>query len=101
MSKPVTKEPVYKKNSDIVSRVILDETILVPISGKLADMQKIFSLDSVSAFIWNQIDGMTDLKTIHQRLLGEFNVDPGQARLDLYDFTAELLTADLIVEIES
>ena len=93
----IDQKSIYRKNPDIVCRTILDETILVPICGRLADMQNIYALDQVSAFIWNHIDGSASLKTIHSRIQNEFMVDVDQAQEDLVEFIDELVKADLIV----
>ncbi len=52
----------FKKKEEIVSREIAGETILVPIKGKLADMQRIFALENVSEYIWQQLDGEKKVK---------------------------------------
>lgn len=93
----INQELFFCKNPNVVSRTILDETILVPICGRLADMQNIFSLDTVSAFIWKHLDGRSSLGEIHQRILEEFIVDPIQAENDLAEFIDELIKAGLIM----
>ena len=91
---------IYNKNQDIISRTILDETILVPISGNLANMQNIFSLDSVSAFIWEHIDGTKTLNDIHQLVVHVFDVEASQALKDIYEFIDELENSELIAIAE-
>jgi len=93
---PINRESVYCKNPDVVSRGILDETILVPICGRLADMQNIYALETVGAFIWNHLDGHSSLDTIHLRIQEEFSIDADQAKTDLAKFVDELVKADLI-----
>ena len=87
---------VYRKEKNIVSRAILDEIIIVPISGNLADMQCIFSTESVGAFIWDHIDGNNDLAVIYAQILGQFDVEPDRAVTDLLEFITELHDAGLI-----
>ncbi|MFZ6016559.1 MAG: PqqD family protein [Nitrospirota bacterium] len=50
-------EKVYKKSDSIVFRKIADEFILVPIRQKVVDLKSIYTLNEVSAFIWELIDG--------------------------------------------
>ena len=47
----------YKKNPNIVSRMIADECILVPIRHDVENLGSIYTLNEVGAFIWNSIDG--------------------------------------------
>lgn len=88
---------VYKKREEIVSREIAGETILVPIKGKLADMQRIFAIDNVAEFIWQGLDGKTKTGELADRVTEAFDVDQKRARLDVGEFISELIEADLIV----
>jgi hypothetical protein len=45
-------ERVFRKREEVVSREIAGETILVPIRGKLVDMERIFSVNPVGAHVW-------------------------------------------------
>jgi len=90
---------IFKKRETIVSRFIAGETILVPIRGNLADMEKIFSLEQVGEFIWQQLDGKQDLSDICIRIADVFDVDQETAEADLDAFITELQAADLIVEV--
>ncbi len=87
---------VYKKKDDIVSREIAGEAILVPIRGKLVDMQKIFSLEDVAEYIWQNLDGKNRLSDISSRVLQAFDVEKERAETDLLEFIDELLNAELI-----
>ncbi len=90
---------VYKKKEEIVSREIAGETILVPISGKLADMQKLFAVDAVAEYIWQQVDGENDLGAIRDSVVKSFDVDEKQAVDDILEFVDQLLNEDLIEEV--
>jgi hypothetical protein len=90
---------LYSQNDNIVRRDIADETILVPIRGNLADMQRIYALDPVADFIWNQLDGRQSAGKIHSAIVDNFDVDTQQAALDLNEFIDKLLQANLIEEV--
>lgn len=94
------KKEIYKKNDRIVARKVAGETILVPVKGDIADMQKIFSLNKVGSFIWDMIDGKRSLKDIREELISKFNVDEGVAEADLREFIRELVKEDLILVAE-
>lgn len=91
-------ETVYQPSSHVVARKIADETILVPISGNLANMQRLFTVNEVGASIWNLMDGKRNVKEIRQLLLDEFNVKADQLDADIWDFIDRLKTSDLILE---
>lgn len=90
-------DKIYKREEHIVTRDIVGETILVPIRGKLADMQRIFTLNGVGAYIWSNLDGERSLGDICECLQSEFEVESDQAKSDMSDFISELVEADLIV----
>lgn len=89
---------IFKKKKEIVSREIAGETILVPISGKLADMQRIFSLNPVAEYIWNQLNGKRNLQEISGNIPSVFDVNKEQVYADVHEFIAELLKEDLITQ---
>lgn len=91
---------VFVKNDQVVYRKIADETLLVPIRGNLADMQRIFALNPVAEFIWQQLDGQQSLTAICDRLLEEFEVDRPQAEADVLEFVQELQQSGLVQEIQ-
>jgi len=90
---------VYRQGENIVSRNVAGESLLVPIRGHVADMQKIFALDPVGEFIWNHLDGKLSLNDVLDELLETFPVDRDLAGKDLTEFIDELFQASLIEEI--
>jgi hypothetical protein len=92
---------VYRKSDEIVHRKIAEETILVPLRGELVDMQKIFSLNPVADYIWENLDGKQDLVTICKQIETLFDSKPEQVQTDVVDFINELLEANLITEVKS
>lgn len=89
----------YKKHEHIVSRAIIGETLLVPISGRLADMQHIFTLNPVADFVWNYMDGNRTTGELVENILEEFDVERGTVESDLLELIEELMAADLIEEV--
>jgi len=90
---------IYRKKPDIVTRGIAGETLLVPIKGELADLQKVFVLQGVGEFIWGKIDGARDRDSIVQDILEVFDVDLETALQDLQIFIEELSRAGLVEEV--
>ena len=91
---------VSKVEAELVSRSIAGETIIVPIRGKLADMQQIFVLSSsVAQYIWQNLDGKKSLDEIREGIVDNFDVEKEQADADLQEFIAELVEAGLVTGI--
>ena len=91
-------QKVFRKNQDVVSRNVSGEMFLIPVKGRLADMQKIFTLNPVAEFIWQEIDGMKSLGEIRGALVERFDVGEEEAAPDIEEFVSDLLAAELIVE---
>jgi hypothetical protein len=88
---------VFKKNENVVSRRIAGEFLLVPVRGKLADMQRIFTLNPVAEYIWQGL-GEKNLNDICNGVVSTFEVKKEQAENDIREFIEQLLDTDLIKE---
>jgi len=89
---------VFEKTDKIVARRIAGELFLVPISGDLANMQRIFTLTAVAEFIWEKLDGRTNLIDIRRDVQDRFEVPEKQAEADINEFVTELLKEGLAKE---
>ena len=90
-------EQVFSVREDIVSRSIAGEMFLVPIRGKLADMQQLFSLNPVAEHVWKHLDGRRKLSEIRDSVLISFDVNKEEAESDIQEFIEDLLSAELII----
>ena len=90
---------VFKKREEIVTREIAGDTILVPIRGRLADMQNIFSLNPVADYIWRQLNGEKSVEEIGSEILEKYDMKKEEVDKDLSEFIANLIKEDLIVRV--
>ncbi|MBI5640289.1 MAG: PqqD family protein [Nitrospirae bacterium] len=97
-SAPGSNKKVFIKKKEIVARKIAGEIILVPIAGKLAGMQQIFTLNAAGQYIWDHLDGAENLGEIIAGVQSFFDVDTKQAEADVMDFIDELLVNELITK---
>ncbi len=91
-------EKIWCPSGHVVTRKIADETILVPISGNLANMQRIFTINAVGASVWAMMDGKKTEEEIRNALQQVFDVEAVQLNKDLFDFIEQLKQSDLILE---
>jgi hypothetical protein len=89
-------DKVFIRDQDVVSRKIAGELFLVPVKGKLAHMEQIFTLTSVAEYIWDRLDGKKNLHDIREDVIAQFDVEQKQADPDIQEFIIELLGAGLI-----
>lgn len=92
-------QTIYQHDPNIVSRLIGDEMILVPIRQNVGDMDNIYTLNETAARIWELMDGKRDLAEIHQQLLQEFEIDAQQAESDLLELVTGLLEQGAILQV--
>ncbi len=97
--KDLCSEKVYKKAEEIITRHICDEVILVPVRGKLGDMEQIYSFDSVSEFIWENLDGEKNVEDICCGVLENFDVKMEVVQSDVTEFISHLESEGLITEV--
>jgi len=81
----------YQKDSNIVYRKIADEYILVPIRQQVADLNCIYTLNEIGAFIWELIDGKSNIKQILKNITASYDVEEKAAKDDLISFISQLL----------
>ena len=81
---------VLRKNPDMVTRVIDDETILLPVYKTSKDINCIYTLNKVASRIWELIDGKKTLKQIRQTALKEFSATPQEVDKQMQRFVKEL-----------
>ena len=89
---------VYRRSEELVTRKITGELFIVPVSGNLANMQRMFALTPVGEYIWELFDGHRALSDMRKAVLDTYDVEKSQAESDIREFVAELLNAGLIRE---
>jgi len=94
-------QAVYARAARMVGRPIADEFILVPLVGHGAEVDAIFSLNGVAAFIWKQLDGTKNGVAIVKALVARYEVKPDQADADYRGFVVKLLSINAITRVEA
>src|SRR5208283_4354510 len=87
---------LFVKKGEFVTRNIAGETLVVPVRGRVGDLDAIYNLSDVGSFIWDHIDGQATVLQIVQGVCAEFDVAPETAETDALQFIADLQRAGLI-----
>ena len=93
-------EKRYQKNPDMVSRLIGDEFILVPIRRNVADLESVFTLGGTGVRIWELINGKHTVGELLARVVEEFDIGPEQAEADLGEYLQSLDEIEAIVIVQ-
>lgn len=90
----------FQRAEHIASRQLLDETVVVPIAGQSRLAGKIYALNDVAGFVWQQLIEPMALDELSQAVRDEFDVTAEQADVDIRDFVAELTRVGLVKEVD-
>lgn len=88
--------PPMRPSDDVVSRTIAGERILVPVRTGAAQMDFIFTVNEVGAFVFGLLDGRRSLSEIASLVCHEFEIDEVRARAEICEFLEELRLAGLV-----
>jgi hypothetical protein len=77
----------WARSPRMVSRTIGGQCVLVPLAERGADLDSIFNLNRVAAFVWERLDGKRTAAELVDAVVERFEVDRERAQAD----TLELL----------
>jgi len=83
-------EVILRKNPNVVSRIIGNEMILLPIYRNSDEINCIYTLNKSASFVWENLDGKTPLGKIKQKILKEFDAKPEEIDKELEKLIKEL-----------
>ena len=90
----------YTRNPDFIYRKVIDEFILIPVHQDVADMDSIYILNGVGAFIWENLDPSTTLTDLEATLLEEYDADPNEITNDMERFLRDMTDIGAIQEVQ-
>jgi methyltransferase-like protein len=67
----------------VVTRRIANETVIVPMTANVADLDSVYTLNEVGSFIWERLDGQQTAQAIAEAVAAEFDVALEQAVRDV------------------
>lgn len=91
----INPESVLIASSDMVSRKIHDEFILIPITGKVGE-GRILGLNEPAEAIWKKLNGKKSLKEIIKELSLSSPKSARRIERDVFEFCNELLRRKMI-----
>jgi hypothetical protein len=86
----------YIKETNLVTRDIAGETIIVPVKSNVGDLDSIYTLNEMGTLIWGLIDGKNSLGQIADAICSAYDVTPEEAEKDVLNFLKSLETGGLI-----
>lgn len=87
----------FARKGEFATRTITGEVVIVPVRGRIGDLDAIYHFNDVGAFIWNLFDGKTSVHDIAQAVREEFEVTLEDSERDTLEFVVALESAGIIV----
>src|SRR5262245_37101409 len=82
-----------------VTREIGGETLIVPVTGHVMDLESIYVLNPVASRIWELLRSPTTAEQLVESVAHEFEVSPHEASRDVAEFLDSLTTRGLIQDL--
>jgi hypothetical protein len=82
-----------------VTREIGGETLIVPVTGHVMDLESIYVLNPVASRIWGLLRSPITAERLADVIADEFEVSPQEASRDVAEFLDALSTRGLIQEL--
>ncbi len=80
----------------VVTRTIGGEVLLVPIGRDAVNMDRLFVLNRVGAFVWQHLDGARTRNDLCALVRAQFAADERAVEADVDHFLSELLQRGLV-----
>ena len=90
------REAGIRRSSSVVSRVVADEAIVVPIRRGAADMDSIFTFNETGTQLWAMVEESQSASRMAAHLQSEYGLTAQEAAADVQQFLADLGDAGLI-----
>jgi hypothetical protein len=85
-----------QRSRNVVSRVVADEAIVVPIRRGAADMDSIFTFNETGTALWAMVEANRSASEMAAHLQSEYGLSAEKAAADTEKFLADLSEAGLI-----
>jgi hypothetical protein len=96
----VSESALYERSKAVVAREVAGQTILVPVRGKVGDLDCIFTLNGVASQVWNLLDRPKNASEISHIIEEQFQVDSSAALSDVLNFLNEMNEQGLVHEVQ-
>jgi len=83
-------QTLYQLKSKFVAREVGNELILVPLTGNVAQMSELFTLNETAKFIWENSTEETTIEDMENAITETFTIDRETATKDIENFLKQL-----------
>jgi len=91
---------VWARSERMVGRWVAGEFVVVPLRNRAADLDAIYNLNKVAAYIWERLDGSASGHEVVRAVASRFEVSEKEAAADYLKLVEELRSIDAVVPAE-
>jgi len=81
---------LFTLKSDYISRVVNEELVLVPLTGNIARMNEMFTLNETARFIWENVQENMVMEDMINLLTTEYDIESDLAERDILGFLEKI-----------
>lgn len=81
---------ISKRKGGFATKIVAEDLVLVPIKNNVAEMNEMFTLNEVGAFIWEAINEESTMASLTASVSAEFDVAEATANADLEQFLLQI-----------
>jgi hypothetical protein len=86
----VASEERVRSSRNVVSRVVAEEALVVPIRGGAGDLDSIYTFNDSGTRLWGMLEEGRSATELAEYLQASYGITAEQARMDAVNFLAEL-----------
>ncbi len=90
-------EASWSRSERMIGRWVAGEFVIVPLRDQAADIDSIYNLNGVAAFIWERLDGRTSGQAVVRALVERFEVEERIAAADYVAFLEQLESIGAVI----
>ncbi len=92
-------DPIYKKSSAVVSRLLKPETLILPLKAGSVNLNQVYLLNETAGRIWELLDGQRSVSTIVELITQEFEVSTNEVEADFEKLVSDLQQLNILEEV--
>ena len=81
---------ISSRKGDFATKKVADDLVLVPMKNNVAEMNEMFTLNEVGAFIWEALNEDSTKASLATSISAEFDVEESTANEDLEQFLLQI-----------
>ena len=86
----------FVRSQSVVARVVVGETLVVPVRAKVGDLASIYSFNGTASLIWKFLESPRTVAELAQAVARDYEVEAEQAEQDVAEFLDEMKAVGLV-----